>query len=289
MTPHNATLSFLRRIRPGLALIVILLSSSPALGQGPTPGSDAAPGALEGFRALCHELGASVSDDEIEESLESDPCDATCLQDLGTLRRMLAAARGRPTALIIRHVILQQAYFSDRSDPSPLGKALLRTDPPSVIDVANKTVVLRSDLIGMFNLYSFGQGNGAPRQYKPSERELRELAAVLDGQLAKRGRLAVYGVFAAELWLGVQQAWPSLTAQERQAVRSYAAKGVQQPMTGAMYARILGIDRVNGDSLREQELAVLSPGSARKERMHRFMDSYIKLGGVQIIHGPKSR
>jgi hypothetical protein len=274
MTTHHTTLRF-RRLYPGLALIALLSSASPARGERPRPES-IAPRLFEVVRAVCDELDASVSDDEIEASLAIDQCDATCLQSLETVRRALVASRGRPNALILRHHILTSSYFFRGRDEA-LYTALLRTDPPRVIDVAKKVIVLRSDLIGVINLRRFGNGDGAPEHYKPSERELRELASELEGVLAKGGRLAVYGVFGAELWLGVQQVWSSLTAKERSAVRSYALLSFKQPLPGAMYARLLGIDRADGDALRKDDVSMSSPADPN-ERRKRFDDAYFKLG-----------
>jgi hypothetical protein len=278
MTTHHTTHRF-RRLYPGLALIALLSSASSARGERARP-ERTAPRALEIFRALSEEFDASVSDDEIESSLSSPPCDATCMQTAQTLVRELVASRGRPRALILRHLLLANGYFASERE-SALATALLRTDPPRVIDAPNKTLALRSDLIGMINLERFGNGSGAPEHYEPSERELRELASKLDGDLAKGARLTVYGVLGAELWLGVQQVWSSLAAKEQRVVRRYALLSFKQPMPGAMYARLLGIDRADGDALRENDVAVLSPAVDRRsgaDRRRRFADAYFKLG-----------
>jgi hypothetical protein len=278
MTTHHTTPRF-RRLYPGLALIALLSSASSARAERARP-ERTAPRPLEIFRAISEELGASVSDEEIESSLSRSPCDATCMQTAEALVRELVASRGRPRALIVRNLLLSNSYFTSERD-SALGTALLRTDPPRVIDAPNKTLALRSDLIGMINLERFGSGSGAPEHYEPSERELRELASKLDGDLAKGGRLTVYGVLGAELWLGVQQVWSSLDAKERRVVRKYALLSFKQPMPGAMYARLLGIDRADGDALRENDVAVLSPALDRRsgaDRRRRFADAYFKLG-----------
>jgi hypothetical protein len=152
-----------------------------------------------------------------------------------------------------------------------------------VIDVANKTIVTRGDVIGVINLVRFGRGSGAPEHYQPTEREVREVAGVIEAERAKRGRFALFGVFAAEMWLGVRQAWPSLTAKERRVVRDHAAKGVKQPLPGAMYARLLGIDREVGDLLRKQEVSYLSPATGSADQVDAFLAAYVKLGMEPVI------
>jgi hypothetical protein len=281
MTTHRTTRR-VRRLYPGLTLIMLLLSASPVRGEGPTPQSTASR-RFELLRALYTELGVSASDDEIASSMASDPCDATCLQNSEKVYRMLVASRGRPVELILRHAILQNAYFVQQTNPRALMAALLRTDPPSVIDVANKTIVTRGDVIGVINLVRFGRGSGAPEHYQPTEREVREVAGVIEAERAKRGRFALFGVFAAEMWLGVRQAWPSLTAKERRVVRDHAAKGVKQPLPGAMYARLLGIDREVGDLLRKQEVSYLSPATGSADQVDAFLAAYVKLGMEPVI------
>jgi hypothetical protein len=283
MTIQRPTLEF-RRICPVLALIMLLSSASSVRAEQPTPES-AAPRLFEVFSGLCRDLGLSVTDDEIEMSLESVPCDAKCVRHLEAVRRELVAARGRPVELIIRHALLQSVYFVERDDTSEVGTALLRSDPPRVIDVANKTVMTRSDVIGLINLWRFASGSGAPKHYQPTEDEVREWAAALEAERAKRGRLTIIGVFSAELWLGVKQAWPSLSADERRAVRAYAGQGVRQPLTGAMYARVLGVDRATGDMLRKQEVSYLAPATNRSERTARLIESSVRLGSLPMIWG----
>lgn len=186
MTASRTTRAF-RRLYSALALIVVLLSGSPVRGEPPIQQTTAR--LFKVLRAQCDELHASVSDEEIESSL-AGPCDVACLRDLETAHRELVASRGRPVELMLRQRALQDLSISKR-DGSAIGSAPCCAPSTDRDRYRNKSIVTRSDVIGMINRLRFGNSNGAPKHDQPSEREVREITSAIDSVLAQRDRLAI--------------------------------------------------------------------------------------------------
>lgn len=75
---------------------------------------------------------------------------------------------------------------------------------------------------------------------------------------------------AAELWAGLERDWPKLSASERGEALAYLRKGSQDPMSPALYARLLDIPAETA-----QEFADLEAVEGYRARMNARIGAYL--------------
>lgn len=156
--------------------------------------------------------------------------------------RLMRENPGRPADLATRHALVAAGYFNpDGLDTLQL-KLLTERDPVRVFDVRSRRLMTQADVVALANLRHFVRAGGDPRHHELSRAQVDAMAALLQATVGgNSGGMPQFFGEAAAYWAGVRQAWPSMTAAQRDLARAYAGRTWRVRLPVDMYRSLWGL------------------------------------------------
>lgn len=220
---------------------------------------------------------------------DAESCTRDCrnvLANMSAHRATLARSPGSPQELLIRHAYVSMTWFDPRDDRTLLREMLTQSDPVVVFDPRTLRLMTRRDLDAIASLDLLAKTGKLPQPQKPSSEDIAKAIDMLNRAFGPQGTapLPVNVALAAELWAGLRQHWPALSAEERHRVRDHIRGGLHGALPAALYRRLLGVSSPEAQQLVS---AASSTGSERgsASALHRYLELMGAATSTAIIVG----
>lgn len=202
-------------------------------------------------------------------------CNEACRDALARLRDsrlIFAQFPGSPQDPLLRHAYISNAVFDPRNQGGLILDLLTEPDPVAVVDPVKRRIMTHKDVAALAHLQTLAKTKSPPPPRKIAPGALEEAARQLAGIFgAQAGRpLPFIFTIAAELQAGVAQNWRTLSESERAEIFAYLEKGSQDPMSPALYAKLLDIPLASA-----REFADLEALEGYRARMNARINAYL--------------
>lgn len=152
-------------------------------------------------------------------------CGPRCIDAVNVNKRRvqpMATDPGSPRDLLARQYYSRVLYFSPAQAGSFIQSLSDEVDPIQLADAKSERIMTQGDVLGVLNITHFLRHGGEPTEQSFAATEIDELIASFRREFVEGYKSLPYRAgLAAELWAGLHQNWNRLTAEQKDAVRTY--------------------------------------------------------------------
>jgi len=208
-------------------------------------------------RSLTAEEIATATDEFIPLFGDSE-CTTACVEAIEWNARQIAPVLdqpGTPADVRVRHLYISATYFNPQQNGSLIQRLSAEADPIMVVERSPQRLMTRADVIASMNLYHFARESGPPTAREFPESEIEAAAKSLNEMYGTAMYIMPRQLpSAAVYWTGLRQNWKRFSGEERQRLRGYFAAKRTKPLTGSLYAQLLGLSAAEAEQFYVDEM-----------------------------------